>query len=115
MSFSQILCQDRAKKFLKNVIARDKMPHIAQMFVAFHGASGEALERKLYVCRKVIENRASDEGLNDDDFYIPSLSSRIVVYKGLFVAPQFDNFFHSSFHTIEHIGMGGACVEMHVW
>jgi glutamate synthase domain-containing protein 2/glutamate synthase domain-containing protein 1/glutamate synthase domain-containing protein 3 len=74
-------------------MARDRMPHITQVFIAFHGASGDALERRLYVCRKVMEKSASDAGYTVDDFYIPSLSSRNIVYKGLFVAPQFETFF----------------------
>ena len=51
-------------------------------------------ERKLYVLRKVVNNaihaKFSDIGLGDIDneFYIVSLSSRTLVYKGMFLSDQ---------------------------
>ena len=53
-----------------------------------------AYERKLYVLRRRIENavRASDvpgRGL----FYVPSLSHRTLVYKGMLIAPQLPAYF----------------------
>lgn len=74
-------------------MARERMPHISQILITFEGLSGDALERKLYICRKVMENNAGRQGFGVDDFYIPSLSCKTIVYKGLFVAPQFENFF----------------------
>jgi len=55
--------------------------------------SGEALERRLYVLRKCVEKAAREAGLCLNDFYIPSLSSRTIVYKGMFVASQFASFY----------------------
>ncbi|WP_182419553.1 glutamate synthase large subunit [Bartonella sp. HY038] len=46
-------------------------------------------ERRLFVLRKVISNRIFDETEGrDDGFYIASLSSRTIVYKGMFLAYQ---------------------------
>jgi glutamate synthase (NADPH/NADH) large chain len=73
--------------------ARGIMPHIAQLFVAFGAISGETLERRLYLTRKTIENAARRQKFTNDDFYIASFSCTTVVYKGLFVAPQFDHFY----------------------
>jgi len=46
-------------------------------------------ERRLFVLRKVISNRIFQEtGGRDNGFYIVSMSSRTVVYKGMFLAYQ---------------------------
>ncbi|MBN2326465.1 MAG: glutamate synthase subunit alpha, partial [Candidatus Omnitrophica bacterium] len=75
-------------------IARDVKPVIRQIFVR-RGAgvsSQQALECKLYVIRKVIEKAALDH--NDSGyFYIPSFSSRTIVYKGLLLADQVGRFY----------------------
>lgn len=55
--------------------------------------AGEALERRLYILRKIIEKEAKNAGFTLNDFYIPSLSSRTIVYKGMFVASQFASFY----------------------
>ena len=49
----------------------------------------DAFERKLYIVRKVISARIFEahHGL-DNDFYIVSMSSRTVIYKGMFLADQ---------------------------
>ncbi|MFH0984478.1 MAG: glutamate synthase large subunit [Candidatus Omnitrophota bacterium] len=74
-------------------MARDVMPSIWQVFVSYDGLEGLALERRLYILRKVLENEAAKLGWAIEDFYIPSLSTRTMVYKGMFAAPQFDHFF----------------------
>jgi len=72
--------------------ARATMPDIQQILVAAPPAvSEEDLERRLYLARKDVENRARAQRI--DDLYIPSFSSRTVVYKGLFVAPQLAEFY----------------------
>jgi glutamate synthase (NADPH/NADH) large chain len=68
-------------------------PHVAQAFVRFPNLSGLALERRLYVLRRVMETRAKAEGFGLEQFYPASLSARTVVYKGLFVAPQLEAFY----------------------
>ncbi len=54
----------------------------------------EDYERRLYVFRKVISNRihAETEG-RDNGFYTVSLSSRTIVYKGMFLAYQVDAYY----------------------
>ncbi len=78
-------------------VATRVAPLIRQFFVGAgpETATRDRFERKLYVIRKVIEN-AVDSGLAPevrDDFYISSLSSRTVVYKGLLRADQLDSFY----------------------
>ncbi|MEZ5893752.1 MAG: hypothetical protein R3C58_11510 [Parvularculaceae bacterium] len=51
----------------------------------------EDLDRILYVTRRRIEKRAREQGLHE--LYICSLSSRDVVYKGMFLAQEIDNFY----------------------
>ncbi|HEV7213724.1 MAG TPA: glutamate synthase subunit alpha, partial [Chloroflexota bacterium] len=55
------------------------------------GLSGAAFERALYLVRKRAERDAAEAGLKN--FYVASLSSRTIVYKGLFVAPQLRGFY----------------------
>jgi glutamate synthase domain-containing protein 2/glutamate synthase domain-containing protein 1/glutamate synthase domain-containing protein 3 len=69
------------------------LPSIEQAFFSFDGMIGEALERKLYICRKLMEKTAAEAGLDINRFYIPSLSSRTIVYKGMFVSTQFTDFY----------------------
>jgi glutamate synthase (NADPH/NADH) large chain/glutamate synthase (ferredoxin) len=67
-------------------------PHVEQVIVSRPGGLGDdGFERSLYYARKQIERSAHAEGIKD--FYIPSFSSRTVVYKGLFVAPQLAKFY----------------------
>ncbi|MBI4226718.1 MAG: glutamate synthase subunit alpha, partial [Candidatus Omnitrophica bacterium] len=47
-------------------------------------------ERRLYLVRRQVERAVATAGL---DCYLPSFSSRTVVYKGLFVAPQLAEFY----------------------
>jgi len=61
-------------------IARSSLPVIMQVFV--NGPFGWGLrdfERRLFMVRRRIEKRITDDG----DFYIPSLSNLVVIYKGL--------------------------------
>ncbi|MFH1416093.1 MAG: glutamate synthase large subunit [Elusimicrobiota bacterium] len=74
-------------------IARKSMPFMAQLFVEYPGICGHDLERRLYLLRRSIEKKAAEKKLSMEEFYISSFSSRIVVYKGMFVAPQFETFY----------------------
>ena len=54
----------------------------------------DAFERKLYVVRKLAEREIAESDVQDKEFfYIPSLSARTIVYKGLLLAPQIENFY----------------------
>jgi len=72
--------------------ARQVMPIIRQLFVAdasTGAASGLDLDRKLFVARKRIEHELAAE----QETYFPSLSSRTMIYKGMFTTPQLAVFF----------------------
>ena len=71
------------------VSAREVQPDIKQLFIT--GVRDEdvpVFERMLYKVRKRIENR-----INDDDFYICSLSSKDIIYKGMLTSGQLRRFF----------------------
>lgn len=68
--------------------SRAAEPAIKQVFVTGN-ESGPALERKLYVLRKKMENRVAGAACNRSGvFYIASLSSQTIVYKGMFSTEQ---------------------------
>ncbi|WP_300557083.1 glutamate synthase large subunit [Maricaulis sp.] len=72
--------------------ARATLPEIEQiLFREPGGRDPEAVERTLYVVRRRIEQRAREEGLRE--LYVCSLSSRDVIYKGLFRAQDIDAFY----------------------
>ena len=69
--------------------AREAMPDIKQVFIT--GVAEEDVphfDRILYKIRKKIENRIQDE-----DFYICSLSCRDIIYKGMLTSGQLRRFF----------------------
>ena len=68
--------------------AVDCMPYIMQGFVKRPAdvEKGLAFDRKLYVARRVFEQ-------SNDDTYVVSLSSRTIVYKGMFLVEQLRLFF----------------------
>ncbi len=76
-------------------LARASQPYIEQIFVrSGAGMDQDALERKLYVVRKRAESAIAATDLKEKDFfYIPSLSSRTIIYKGLLLAPQITDFY----------------------
>lgn len=71
------------------VAAREVMPDIKQVFIT--GVADEdvpVFDRILYKIRKKIENR-----IDDEDFYICSLSSKNIIYKGMLTSGQLRRFF----------------------
>ncbi len=64
------------------------MPHIMQAFIKkpVGVEKGIAFDRLLYVARRVFEQ-------SSDDTYVVSLSSRTIVYKGMFLVGQLRTFF----------------------
>jgi glutamate synthase (NADPH) large chain len=76
-------------------VARNTQPYIEQIFIRRElGMDQDALERKLYVLRKAAEASVHKSDVKERDFfYIPSLSSRTIVYKGLLLAPQIATFY----------------------
>ena len=65
-----------------------KMPRIEQAFVKRPSDASRGLEfdRRLYVARRVFEQSGGDT-------YVPSLSSRTIVYKGMFLVGQLRRFY----------------------
>src|SRR5438034_816879 len=77
-------------------LARSVLPQIRQVFVGAgrDADDRESLERKLYVIRKRVEQLVRASGMPDSErFYIPSLSSRTIVYKGLLQPEQIPAFY----------------------
>src|SRR5262245_56903520 len=77
-------------------LAHSNLPQIRQIFIGRGPATRDqaALERKLYVIRKRIERLVRESSLNDREFfYLPSLSSRTLVYKGLLLPEQIPAFY----------------------
>lgn len=69
--------------------ARDVEPVMRQVFVASTVADQTVFERKLFVIRKRIEHAVRALQLQDNAaFYMPSLSSRTIVYKGMLLANE---------------------------
>ena len=68
--------------------ARDCMPYIMQCFIARPKNLEKGLEfdRRLYVARRVFEQ-------SNVDTYVVSLSSRTIVYKGMFLVDQLRRFY----------------------
>ena len=75
--------------------ARSVMPSFKQLFIADpSGSVGIDLDRRLFVARKRIEHEVSADDLDGvQRTYFPSLSSRTLIYKGMFTTPQLAQFF----------------------
>ncbi|WP_455140044.1 glutamate synthase large subunit [Thermophilibacter sp.] len=85
--------------------ARACMPTIYQAFLRRPEdvPAGMDFERKLYVCRRTIERAAdANPALAGKIFYVCSMSSRTIVYKGMLVATQMRRFY---------LDLGDAAVE----
>ena len=65
------------------------MPHILQAFIAKPKdvEKGLAFDRRLYVARRVFEQTC------EENTYVVSMSSRTIVYKGMFLVGQLRSFF----------------------
>jgi glutamate synthase (NADPH/NADH) large chain len=75
-------------------VARETMPVIRQIYIHCRRVVPSALERKLFVIRKLAENRIREQNLDPDRrFHVASLSSETIVYKGLFLSHQLTEFY----------------------
>ena len=68
--------------------ARECMPHIVQIFIKKPANVEKGLEfdRKLYIARREFEQ-------SNDNTYVVSMSSRTIVYKGMFLVGQLRTFY----------------------
>nr|MCR5556151.1 glutamate synthase large subunit [Butyrivibrio sp.] len=95
----EVICEKSGMKFLgwRDVpvhpeilgdMARDCMPYICQCFIERPDdvERGIDFDRKLYICRREFEQ-------SSEDTYITSLSSRTIVYKGMFLVKQLRAFY----------------------
>ena len=75
--------------------AREVEPLIRQVFIARGETTpSDMFEWKLFVIRKLLEGAAAASGLSQRKYcYVPTLSSRIIVYKGLMLADQVERFY----------------------
>ncbi len=79
----------RAVPTNSDILGKDALatePAVKQVFIT--GGVPEELERKLYIIRKKVENRVSNK-----DFYICSLSSKNIVYKGMLSSTQLRDYY----------------------
>src|SRR5579859_440085 len=70
--------------------ARETMPTIWHGLIAKPDLDPDRLEHRLYLARRQIEKRAQAEGIR---MYVPSCSSRTVVYKGLMAGTRLADFY----------------------
>ncbi len=76
--------------------ARRSMPHIEQLVIAAgDGLDGDEFERQLYIIRKRSSNllRRDTSLTQAKQFYICSLSTKVMIYKGMLTADQVMPFF----------------------
>ncbi|MDA2937854.1 glutamate synthase large subunit [Acidobacteria bacterium AH-259-A15] len=76
--------------------ARSTEPHMQQLFIgSANGLEAEALERKLYLIRKLATRKIRVESDLDDRefFYICSLSTKVIIYKGQLTCGQVPQYF----------------------
>jgi glutamate synthase (NADPH/NADH) large chain len=71
-------------------VARSTMPVLRQLFIG-RMCPVPAFERTLFMIRKRASRRATEAGV--EGFYIASLSSKTVVYKGLSLPERLDSFY----------------------
>ncbi|WP_432402036.1 glutamate synthase large subunit [Wukongibacter sp. M2B1] len=76
------------------VSAQGTRPVVQQIFINRGGQKTEKFERTLYIVRKRVENAIREAGrIYTEAFYICSLSSKTIVYKGQFLAHQIEEFY----------------------
>lgn len=74
-------------------IALSNEPVIKQLFISGSGTQDE-LDRKLYLLRKKIENHlATSKAVKERSFYIVSLSTKQMIYKGMLTSIQLRQYF----------------------
>jgi len=75
------------------VIARSAEPDIRQILLSADIRQND-LERKLYIIRKRAEKEIRESELKQKSlFYIPSLSTKVLVYKGMLTSMQLSEYF----------------------
>ncbi|MBN2613291.1 MAG: glutamate synthase large subunit [Bacteroidales bacterium] len=74
-------------------IAKSTEPFIRQIYVTGKYEQDD-LERRIYIARKQAENKVRKSNIGEkSSFYIPSLSTKIMIYKGMFMPSQLAEYF----------------------
>ena len=75
--------------------ARAAMPSFAQLYIGADGVSGDAFERNLYIIRKQATHllRGDVTLAERKHFYVCSLSSKVIIYKGMLTPEQIFPFY----------------------
>lgn len=90
-------------------IAKAAEPYIKQILVSAD-IPGDDLERKLYIIRKRAEKAIRESDISQKHFfYMPSLSTRVLVYKGMLTSLQLSEYFTDL--TDERLQSGLALVH----
>jgi glutamate synthase (ferredoxin) len=75
-------------------IAAETEPQVEQIFIGQNKSSGFAFERALFIARKKAEHQIGGSGLSQSDFfYLPSLSRRILIFKGLLMPQDISSYY----------------------
>jgi glutamate synthase (NADPH) large chain len=75
-------------------VARSVLPVMRQLFIARRRTVPSAFERKLFIIRKLAENRVRASGVDGDGrFHIASCSAETLIYKGLLLPATLSGFF----------------------
>ncbi len=74
-------------------LARQAMPRFVQCFIEASVPDSDTFERNLYVLRRKIEKQVEAAVKGADEFYIPSLSCRTILYKGMMMGAQVRDFY----------------------
>ncbi len=81
-------------------LAGSSEPAIKQVFIDGGALEGDVLETALYLVRKrterLVRETFGDEG---EEYYIVSMSSRTICYKGMFLAPQLFDYYNDLHDT----------------
>lgn len=81
-------------------ISKNDEPFIKQIFITVQ-CEQEELERKAYILRKLTENKIRNSDIpNKKAFYIPSLSSKVMIYKGMFTSHQLGKYYSDLNNTL---------------
>ncbi len=75
-------------------ISRSSEPVIKQLMAGSENMEQDELERKLYIIRKRVEKQIGNSSIKQKDFfYIPSLSTKVLIYKGMLTSEQLGEYF----------------------
>lgn len=77
--------------------AQATQPFIRQCFLGANKKikTQDEFERKLYLIRRIIDQRVrAEQKLDRSKYYVPSFSSRVLIYKGMLLGHQLEKYYH---------------------